>query len=497
MAVSFETERRLSTRRSLTLEALDTKSRRLSIASLANARDENLIRREAPIAEGLTIGEAVTNLIIACVGAGVVVFPAVMRDTGYALGVPLLLVGAGCCIETGTLVSYACGYAERLANADVGSTQTYGALAEAVGGAAMGIALKVSVSTAFTGFLIAFIQLSVDSIGSFFPGEEEDKPFNVIRFCIAMPCFACLLMVKDLKQMARFQFVGVVAVFMECGGIIVGGLLNFARAPSCPDILCIKYKAGPAEGRFMEAVGGSISIFVFAYAVLGTLPGLRSQLAEPQAVPRTLTLGFGGTFILYFFVMVLGYVGFGQAVPANISKSITASNPFVGRTASLGILINVLASTPIFSCCIMNNFESLGSSAVFMPLTLENIVVRLLFVVALFVGNSYVHYLLEVIGLVSSVFCVTNNIFFPIAFYYALRRKLPNEPAQSPPYRWILHILIFLLGLIVLFYGVKSSWETLEEKMEKPGTSENASTTMPEFGNTSTTMPEFGYTLFQ
>merc|ERR1719215_2532545 len=131
---------------------------------------------------------------------------------------------------------------------------------------------------------------------------------------------------------------------MECGGIIVGGILNFAGSPSCPAVSCIEYKAGPAEGKFMEAVGSSISIFVFAYAVLGTLPGLRSQLAEPQAVPRALTLGFGSTFILYFFVMVLGYVGFGQAMPDNISKSITASNRFVGRTASLGILINVFAS---------------------------------------------------------------------------------------------------------------------------------------------------------
>merc|ERR1719491_926538 len=76
--------------------------------------------------------------------------------------------------------------------------------------------LIISKNLCFLGFIVAYMQLVVDSIASLFDAEVVKDRIGIIRFCVVLPCFCFLAMIKDLKQLARFSGLGIAAVMLEC-----------------------------------------------------------------------------------------------------------------------------------------------------------------------------------------------------------------------------------------------------------------------------------------
>ena len=104
-------------------------------------------------------------------------------------------------------------------------------------------------------------------------------------------------------------------------------------------------------------IPAALSTFVFSFAILGTVPSVRSQMQQPKDLPSALGKSFVITAIAYLFVMSIGYYGFGETVSANVSKDL----PGVwGITCSVAILINILLSAPIFMICVFSTIETLG-----------------------------------------------------------------------------------------------------------------------------------------
>jgi len=428
--------------------------------------------------KGLTFNEAVLTMIINCVGAGCVLFPKILADVGMVVGPIVCIVCAVTCHQCGVMICTACRIAEEATKTQI---QTYEALA-AFALPSLKYPLLITKNFAMMGFVIAYVQLVVDSIATFFPGDQpECKPSSLIRFGIVMPFFCFLAMITSLKQLARFTTVGIIAVVIECTCIIAGGIYimidkeqhlaapHYDTLPKYPNSTV----ATTSEQfvHVMGNVGKYMAIFLFSYAVLATVPSLRSQLQEPLMMHAVLSRSFTLLIAINLVVMFFGYAGFGENSAENViagsdgHPGIADDLPAVGKIASVAIIVNILTSSPLYIFVMVTVFESFGDSAVFQPLTPANIGVRVGFIIALIFMGWMLPYVTEIISLVSAVFAVCNNILYPAIFHFYARKKMGILP-KNPTTRSLKYWISVIIGLLVMVFGFKGAMESLLSKLE-------------------------------
>lgn len=445
-----------------------------AVKTFANA---NSGQDAPPKKVGLSFRQAVTAMVINCVGAGVVLLPKVMADVGMLTAPLLCVICASACLECGIMICTGCKIAEQMHSAPVCS---YEALATIVGGPFWKKVLVVTKNFAFMGFLIAYMQFTVDNLASLIPLEGVWK-LMLIRFAVVFPVFTGLAMVTNLNQLARFSSVGIAAVIVECMCIMVGGVWLMPSLADCP--LRGRFAAAAPPGASLPQcphyslmpdgppadwpgrLGVCTAIFLFSFAVLATVPSMRSQLADPSQMHSVLSVSFRIIGAIYCAVMLLGYLALGSGTPDNIITYMAAASPRLGVVASVAMIVNILVSTPLLTFCVISVFEASGHRSVHKSLTLPNQAARCMFILVLNVVGCLLPYVLEVIGLVSSVFSCGNNIFFPCLFHVLSRRTINVSPAY-PRWRRVKYSGTLVIGMCVLIFGVQGSLQKLIAKLK-------------------------------
>eukprot|EP00929_Paragymnodinium_shiwhaense_P094397 TRINITY_DN5493_c0_g2_i3.p1 TRINITY_DN5493_c0_g2~~TRINITY_DN5493_c0_g2_i3.p1 ORF type:complete len:147 (-),score=15.66 TRINITY_DN5493_c0_g2_i3:263-703(-) len=121
---------------------------------------------------------------------------------------------------------------------------------------------------------------------------------------------------------------------------------------------------------------------------------------------------------------------------------------------------------------ISSAFESTGTSPLHTPMTGPNCVLRIVFVISCGLISAVLPYVCEVIGLVSSCFGVLNNMFYPVAFMYALRKTAGAKARHQAAWKPFLHGALILLGLFTMVFGIMGSYDSLERKMNESASSQ-------------------------
>lgn len=409
--------------------------------------------------QGLTFNEAVLTMVINCVGAGVVLFPKIMADVGMLIAPLLCIICALTCKECGVMITAASEMAEAMLHRPI---RTYEELAS-FSAPSLKWPLIITKNLCFLGFIVAYMQLVMDSVVAFFDEEQVKDWIPYIRFGVVLPSFCFLAMIKDLKQLARFSALGISAVIIECLCIMVGGLLIMHGSENKPE-----YSVTPAVtiGELPGACGKYIAIFLFSFAIIASVPTVRAQLEDTREMHDVLSRSF---FILIFIncaVMLLGYLGFGSETDDNvIVGGISHKYPLIGKVGNAAVIFSVLLSTPLLVFCVMSVIESSGRGRICQPLSVANIILRLSLILSLCLIGGKLPYVTEVIGMVSSVFACCNNILFPAVFHYMARRKAGTN-AKHPFWRKVKYNAALIVGLCVLVFGFKGSLDTLLQKLE-------------------------------
>lgn len=450
-----------------------------ALAFTARKTEQESLNGATFMSEGLSKWEAVMSISICACGAGVTVFPKVMSEAGFVFAPVLMIVCCFCCVECSSILCLACDMAERTEDVVITS---YEELARHAGGPTLEKVLMCTKNTAFLCFVVVYAQFQTETIGTFM---GECPNLDAIRFFIVLPLFIVLAMVRDLTQLAKFNILGVLAGFIQCGGIILGGLLERMNADPCGkghfagDSECRWYSWQPRQSAlalkinvtneppWMSVFGKALATCVFGFAVLATVPSYRHQLAnrhEAKTVWRSALFLILG---VYLAVMGVGYIGYGAKSEDNIIVGISADYPLIGGAAALAIIVNLTVSTPIFLYCFFSVFQTTGDDNLHTAFTPENIVFRIMVVIALVAVSWGLPFALEVIGLVSAVFGVCNNLFFPNVMYYMTKKQDASSPPQVPHWRWMIHVGISFIGVACLIFGFKGALATLLEKLEK------------------------------
>jgi len=190
---------------------------------------------------------------------------------------------------------------------------------------------------------------------------------------------------------------------------------------------------------------------------------------------------------MYVLVMVIGYYGYGEGAPNNLAEALATDFPFVGRVTSAAILVNCLISAPFFIYVIINSFENTGESSVHTSFTVPNIGFRVGLIITLCILGYLAPNIGALISLISAVFCVCNNIFLPIGFFYMVRKKLAGyeQLEPLPGYKVLIHVMIVVFGLFTMIFGVKGALISFSHSAE--GSMEGLNETMQEMLSTAAT----------
>jgi len=448
---------------------------RLQIGGGTLQADE--IRDLLETGDGMSVGEATSNLVIALVGVAVTTFPAAISGVGFVAGPLLLIFSAAMISECGLLICQTCDIAERDAGQKPGSLRSYEALASAVLGPMGQKVLLVTKNAVFLSSVALFATFLTDSFYTFVPGRpyplatKRDIMLG-LRFGVTLPLLIGLAMLKDMKQLARFASLGLLGMFMQIGGILLGCALNIFSADACEgaDLLdktvnCREYLPYPEITPKMWAsrLGTVSSVFVFAFAVVATLPSVRSQLADPAKMPDVVRNSFGISLFVYLVVLLMGYLAFGQRSEPNIILNVAEHYPMLGNVPVVGLILNISFSIPIFVLCVVSVFEASGSKSIHTPLTPVNMLLRACVMVMLTLVSWKLPYITESIGVVSSVFCVINNMFVPLLAF-----SIASKSGAKPGFLMnVLHIVVLLFGLLVLYFGFTGSLHSMLDRIRE------------------------------
>lgn len=298
---------------------------------------------------------------------------------------------------------------------------------------------------------------------------------NCVYFLLTLPIFIALAMLKDLKEIAKYSFVGLLGACMQVIGVCVGSVMHWMSTERCgevPTSHCRWYSAEPpknADGSspsFWGVLGVALSVFIFGFAVLVALPSVRSQMARPQDMPRVSRVSMSIVVLCYEVVMMLAYASFGQDVTENILQGMAETQALVATIPAIALLLNLAVTIPIIEFCFFTALETKLPEALKIPLSRGNIAFRVATLVGAALLGWVFPYMIALAGVVSSVFCICNNVFFPLLFFYQLKLK-GLRVAEMPRWRSVLHGLITIFGVYTMIFGFSGSIDSFKAAISR------------------------------
>lgn len=433
--------------------------------ALTQARKEAALQGGAESADDgkLLKSEAIASFVIGCVGAGIVVVPKLMGENGWLMASGLLLLATAVCLECGQLILNCVDLAETVQATHSGSVASLEAVAVAAFGRAGQAFLACTMSFYQLGTILAYTVMLAGKLQGLFPFFAGE----LVRWLIMYPLLVGLCMITNLKDLASVTPFGSVAVAVQCFSICLGS--------SCSAWLG-GGGAHPAVNFSMNKIGGAISVFVFGFDGIASLPCLRGQMRQPDEARPALFTGLSIVAGFCFIVMALGFAGYGSDVGSNVIDSLAADcagpeHPgtsglqcWLGYTSSLSIMINLFISCPLIFFVHISFLQSLMRGAAGVALTPPNIALRAGIIFVLCLIGSMLPFVKDIITLVSAVFGSVNSIFAPMVFFYRLRYLAASRGIALPTIsaaRGALHALIVVTGAVAMIFGVLSALEDI------------------------------------
>lgn len=218
----------------------------------------------------------------------------------------------------------------------------------------------------------------------------------------------------------------------------------------------------------------SYSVFVFAVVV--TVPTLKSQTAKPRRLVPASVVAFAIATALFLALMLAYYASFGNLGPENVIQGMhshrpegwwateqpwrTGSETNLGKALAALVSLHVCLGDVIYVGCTVVAFEAL------VPRRMRGrkrakLLVRLGVAAGRTLVATVVTSFTTLSSLTGSLFVVFNNILVPIAGFYAV-----HGFASVGPVRKAAHACIFAFGIYMVVVGTWGSIQSLVTSAE-------------------------------
>jgi len=428
----------------------------------------------------LTQNQVIISLVTSILGVGVLTLPSLMKLGGWVMVPTLAILTSLAFGEVGKVISEAIGMVEEPSGK--GPPQVVASF-EDFGRAALddkGVLLVRSITTTgFAGTLVIFTILIGSNLSALFGGIV---PMPTIMGCATLVLIG-LAMIRDMRTVAKFMPIGIVASLSSCALICIKSLLDARVWEDWPaDVQEDIHDVWPDEG--WAGAGTIVAVLFSAYSVMSTVPNIRGEMKDKKNFLTAFQISIAIVCVMYLCVMVTGYWGYGNFVKENVVQSMmfapkgpdeafaekrkvhTAdlSSHILGRLMAFLVSIYLFLGFALFFACFFGAVQKFGCSCECCgPGTPMNVILRIIMVICFVAVGLTVPHFREVMAIMSSICCSCNNVFFPLLFAHILARR---DGGKKPSLlRHFLHFLIFLLGVFCAVVGLRDSALRLISKM--------------------------------
>jgi len=285
--------------------------------------------------------------------------------------------------------------------------------------------------------------------------------------------------------MKRVAFVGPFVCILTVGFAWIGAGSSITAAEQMPEpcrsnhVIVPSFSEFFSMGMILELAGvGSYGFWNFA--VIVTVPTLRNQMKNPKKTAPAAILAYVIALIMFLPIMFLAYAGFGNEAPENLVDGMRDQRPtgwwalnrgwetgrltVSGACLALIVTVNMLMTEAILVPCAVLAVEA-SFPGVFRrgPRWARKVMRLSLALFRLFVATE-IESFVAMSSLVSALFCICNNIIFPIVAFHHCKVK------KVGPLRKTCHALVLLYGVFIMIFGTIGALQVLSPKDEKPGT---------------------------
>jgi len=233
----------------------------------------------------------------------------------------------------------------------------------------------------------------------------------------------------------------------------------------------------PGTDSNFLSIAGVASYTFYSFAVIVTVPSLRSQMKDPRKTVPATSAAYSICFLLFLPIMLLSYAGFGGYAPENLISGMRIERPAgwwahqspfeVGRISSAGallsfvVVLNLMLTELIYLPCTIFAIDASCPQLFRHGPPWAPKVMRASYVIFRFIAATSIESFVALSTLISSLFCILNNVIFPVLAFHKLGVK------QVSVWRKASHTIIVLYGMFVLILGSAASIQKLTASNDK------------------------------
>lgn len=395
-----------------------------------------------------TAPQTILNSVNVLIGVGLLALPVGLLNSGWVLGVPILLL---CCLVT-------CWTAMLLSRAlDTDSTlMTYADLGHAAYGSIAKLLISLLFTTDLLGLGVSLILLFSDSLYSL-AGDEEvwtKTRFKFVAFFVLTP-----FTFMPLPILSIFSLFGIMSTISIIVLVFVCGLLKLTSPGSL--IAVMPTNLWPTDLSLL-LIG--IGILMAPFGGHAIFPNLKSDMRHPHKFTKTLFTTYSITCLADSSMAIIGFLMFGSLCSNEVTSLLleTAGYPtWIYPLISGLICIVPLAKTPLNAKPIISTLDGIFSldtivegDSMFKNFTKElgrflvRVGVNAVFVwVAILIPEFD-----KIIGILGSSICFLVCIILPCLFYLVLCK---DDIGRAE--RWLVRFAV----AVATFFAVACTYSTV------------------------------------
>ncbi|KAF4697088.1 hypothetical protein FOZ60_011760 [Perkinsus olseni] len=396
-----------------------------------------------------TLG-AMANLVMICIGVGILGLPLVMQQAGWIGGYILLVVAGASSLWMGKHLADACSTyssSDSCGNPVFPSYQSLGYMTYGFIGKASVI---VTMDIFMLGLCVILLVLFADNTLRIWPVLNRSS-WILIYSGIMMP----LVWIRSMKLIAWLSIGGVVSVFATVAVVLVAGFSRMANRGSDDTITHSLFN--------YSDLGAAFGTLMTSFGLTAMIPSVMNNMEKPDKVGTSLYGAFAIIFSVYICLTVAGYGGFGNSIAqygdivSAISGTTTSTLNDQGYAIIICILILCASHFLALFCPVATDCEKLIPPKA--PKITAYVVRTALVGICAFFA-TVVPGVTDMISLLGSVCGMPNVMLLPLLFYWKaciIDVEGVHGIYRGRPFKFAGELFIIALSLFTFGYGLYGS----------------------------------------
>eukprot|EP00928_Gymnodinium_smaydae_P052041 TRINITY_DN3577_c0_g1_i4.p1 TRINITY_DN3577_c0_g1~~TRINITY_DN3577_c0_g1_i4.p1 ORF type:complete len:464 (+),score=102.52 TRINITY_DN3577_c0_g1_i4:97-1488(+) len=397
-----------------------------------------------------TMRATVLNMVTIMIGAGVLAYPSLFAVVGVPVGVVLLL---GCCCLSIFLcktLSDAIGLAQDVTKTRVRNLGDLGMICYGERGRGVAKVLTHALFLAKVGCYLVLIGQNIEFVVCPPPYRAWILIFGLVLLPTAFT--------RDISSLEKFGNIGALASCVYFVTIVGAGVKAHFAAPDRD----FEFHKWCSATKLLS----TFSIMFFGFCPADVIAIVRSNMRDPKEMGQALVLSHFAVAVVYLFVGIVGYWGFGAEVDGNVTLVMQDEKNgkwVFGYALAVAVVCNLMVTIPLVLFCLFSGIEAGYPVDEPMDKT-ANTIMRVGAVLLCMLVGLFVPFFLQVL----SIMCA--GLFIPIAFFLPTVFGYKANADGGRPYDWK-HVsvacFVCILGVLLCLAGLSDGFSDLIKEMEE------------------------------